>query len=77
MVVDGRQQGYSEGVSEEELAKLLIERGCSEGINLDGGGSSSMWIRNDKDELSVANSPSEKTGVRPVPVVLSLIRDRK
>lgn len=77
LVVDGRQQGYSEGVSEEELAKLLIESGCSDGINLDGGGSSSMWIRNEKDELSVANSPSEKSGVRPVPVILSLTREVK
>lgn len=77
LVVDGRQQGFSEGVSEEELAKLLIECGCSDGINLDGGGSSSMWIRDEKDELSEANSPSEKSGVRPVPVILSLIRDSK
>ncbi|MFM9065362.1 MAG: phosphodiester glycosidase family protein, partial [Pirellula sp.] len=77
LVVDGRQQGYSEGVSEEELAKLLIESGCSDGINLDGGGSSSMWIRNEKEELSVANSPSEKSGVRPVPVILSLVREVK
>ncbi|MFM8572029.1 MAG: phosphodiester glycosidase family protein [Pirellula sp.] len=73
LVVDGRQKGYSEGVSEEELAKLLVECGCSEGINLDGGGSSSMWVRDEKSDLKVANRPSEASGVRPVPVVLSLI----
>ena len=74
MVVDGRQKGYSEGVSEEELAKLLLEYGCNQGINLDGGGSSSMWITNEKSELVLANRPSDPTGVRPVPVVLGLIR---
>lgn len=76
LVVDGRQKGYSEGVSEEELAKLLLECGCSDGINLDGGGSSSMWIRNERSELTVANRPSDATGVRPVPVVLGLIEKR-
>ena len=73
LVVDGRQKGYSEGVSEEELARLLVESGCAHGINLDGGGSSSMWIRDEKSELALANRPSEASGVRPVPVVLGLM----
>jgi hypothetical protein len=73
LVVDGRQKGFSEGVSEEELARLLLESGCAVGINLDGGGSSSMWLRNSVFELEVANRPSEATGPRPVPVMLSLI----
>lgn len=73
IVVDGRQIGYSEGVSEEELARLLLEHDCAHGINLDGGGSSSMWLRNTKSELSTANRPSEQTGPRPVPVVLNLL----
>lgn len=73
MVVDGRQKGYSEGVSEEELAKLLLEQGCTEGINLDGGGSSSMWIRDQRDGLRLINRPSDPTGARPVPVVLTLV----
>ncbi|MCY3004967.1 MAG: phosphodiester glycosidase family protein [Planctomycetota bacterium] len=73
LVVDGRQKGYSEGVSEEELARLLLESGCTLGINLDGGGSSSMWIRNERSELVVANRPSDPTGVRPVPVILSMM----
>ncbi|MFN7629469.1 MAG: phosphodiester glycosidase family protein [Pirellula sp.] len=72
MVIDGRQNGYSEGVSEEELARLLLEQNCDDGINLDGGGSSSMWIRNAQSELSTANRPSDATGPRPVPVVLNL-----
>jgi len=73
LVVDGRQKGYSEGVSEEELARLLLESGCAHGINLDGGGSSSMWIRNEQSELALANRPSDPTGVRPVPVILGML----
>ena len=74
IVVDGRQNGYSEGVSEEELARLLLEQQCEHGINLDGGGSSSMWLRNAKSELSTANRPSDAVGPRPVPVVLNLLK---
>lgn len=73
VVVDGRQKGYSEGVSEEELAKLLLEQGCTEGINLDGGGSSSMWIRDQREALRLMNRPSDPTGARPVPVILTLV----
>lgn len=73
MVVDGRQKGYSEGVSEEELAKLLLEQGCTEGINLDGGGSTSMWMKDDRDRLRLINRPSDPTGARPVPVILTLV----
>ena len=42
MVVDGRQPGYSEGVTLEELAKLLAGRGGDEALNLDGGGSTTL-----------------------------------
>jgi hypothetical protein len=69
VVVDGRQPNVSEGVSEEELAKLMVEFGCSEAINLDGGGSSVMLLRGSDGELRFINRSSDKTGVRPVPVV--------
>jgi hypothetical protein len=70
IVVDGRQPGYSEGVSEQELAQLMIEAGCDDALNLDGGGSSVMLLRDRAGVLSPANRPSERTGQRPVPVVL-------
>ncbi|MFQ6605819.1 MAG: phosphodiester glycosidase family protein [Fidelibacterota bacterium] len=41
VVVDGRQK-ESRGVSLEELAQIMIELGCVEALNLDGGGSSAM-----------------------------------
>jgi hypothetical protein len=44
VVADGRQPGYSEGLSLPELATLLQELGATDAINLDGGGSSTMAL---------------------------------
>lgn len=71
VVVDGRQPGFSEGVSLFELASLLLSEGCSQSINLDGGGSSIMLIREPGKEVRTVNSPSGKTH-RPVPVMLGI-----
>jgi len=43
MVVDGRQVD-SRGAYLKELAMLMIQFGCEEALNLDGGGSSSLII---------------------------------
>lgn len=69
VVVDGRQKKVSEGVSEEELARLMQEFGCSYAMNLDGGGSSVMLVRQKDGDLRFINRSSDATGVRPVPVV--------
>lgn len=45
MVVDGRQGGYSIGMSYRDVASAMIELGATEAINLDGG-SSSTFISN-------------------------------
>lgn len=59
-VVDGRQSGYSNGISLEMLAKELKSEGCTYGVNLDGGGSSAMSIRlPGSDACTVVNSPSD------------------
>lgn len=70
VVVDGRQKGYSQGVTLHELAKILQERGCHDAINFDGGGSSVM-IAADKAALKIINKPSGKT-TRPVPVMIGI-----
>lgn len=41
-VVDGRNEGYSRGVSLSELAAIMKLENCIYAYNLDGGGSSSM-----------------------------------
>ncbi|MCA9259695.1 MAG: phosphodiester glycosidase family protein, partial [Planctomycetales bacterium] len=58
IVVDGRQPGYSEGVSLAELASLMLEYGCQQALNLDGGGSTTLAIAD--PEPRVLNSPSGK-----------------
>ena len=61
LTVDGRQPGISVGMSLNTLADLLLEFGAVEAINLDGGGSTTMIVRN-----RVVNRPSDATGERPV-----------
>ena len=75
-VVDGRQQGYSEGMSERELAEFMAEQGCCDAINLDGGGSSVMLLEDATGDLQIKNRPSDSQGPRPVPVMLG-VRRRK
>lgn len=65
VVVDGRQDGWSVGVTLPELAELLIERGAYDALNLDGGGSSAFLWRQGDQVLS--NRPSDGE-YRPVAV---------
>ncbi len=53
--VDGRQPGFSVGMTYSELADYMLNKiGCTEALNLDGGGSATMWVAG-----QVANSPSK------------------
>lgn len=61
VVVDGRKRS-SVGMTLPQLGRYLVGLGALHAINLDGGGSSTMWIRGD----GVVNDPSDGTGERPV-----------
>lgn len=67
VTVDGRQPGYSDGMTLRELAMLLRRLGAAEAINLDGGGSTAMVVRD-----AVVNRPSDRGGERPVANALLL-----
>ena len=67
-VVDGRQPGFSIGMSYKELGDYMKIWGVHNGLNLDGGGSSTMVVRGD-----IVNSPSDIGGERSVSNSLLLI----
>jgi hypothetical protein len=64
LAVQGRMKGLAEGATLPQMAKILVDLGCIEAMNLDGGGSSCMLI-NGKETIK----PSDPTGQRPVPAV--------
>lgn len=70
VTVDGRQPGFSVGMSLPELANYMLSIGCWNAVNLDGGGSTTMVVRN-----RVVNSPSDATGERSVANALLAISE--
>ncbi|AKQ46945.1 hypothetical protein TH63_16970 [Rufibacter radiotolerans] len=67
LMVEGRNKGIAEGASLDQLAQLMVSLDCQEALNLDGGGSSALYVKG-KDTIK----PSDKEGQRPVPAVLVL-----
>lgn len=64
--VDGRQPEVSIGLKRPEFAQLMRALGATEGMALDGGGSSTIAVRRLGDaQAGVVNSPSDRVE-RPV-----------
>lgn len=61
VTVDGRQPGVSVGMSLQELAEYLLTLGAVDAMNLDGGGSTTMYL-----DGKVVNKPSDKEGERKI-----------
>jgi len=64
ITVDGRSE-TAEGMNLGELQYFLTLLGCKNAINLDGGGSTTMWCISDNNG-KIVNNPSDKEGERPV-----------
>ena len=66
LAVDGRNFSYSTGMRLEELAEVLSALGASTGINLDGGGSTTFFVRNTPDfsenRFTIRNWPTDNGG---------------
>jgi hypothetical protein len=61
VTVDGRQPQVSAGMTLPELQSLCVRLGLNQALNLDGGGSTTMWVQG-----QVVNSPSDAAGPRKV-----------
>jgi exopolysaccharide biosynthesis protein len=57
IVVDGRKENYSRGLTLTEFAKEFADMGCTEAYNLNGGGSSTMYFNG-----RIVNNPLGKDG---------------
>ena len=71
IVIDGRFPGKADGASIDECVKICRYLGLYEALNLDGGGSSTLWT----GENGVINHPNDNRkwdheGERPVPNIL-------
>lgn len=59
ITVDGRRKGISEGMSAKELTKILQDNfNPKSALNIDGGGSTTMWIKNQPFN-GVVNYPTD------------------
>ncbi|MGE7690620.1 S-layer homology domain-containing protein [Lysinibacillus sp. NPDC097214] len=73
VTVDGRLSGHSNGTNLTELASYLISMGATSAINLDGGGSTAMVVRNPGGYFAnLVNIPSDG-GERRVSAILQVV----
>ena len=77
VVVDGRSLVRGPGPTLEELARILLDLGCVDALNLDGGGSSVLVIRGEDGIPRIVNEPSDRGfpryALRPVPVMFAIV----
>jgi exopolysaccharide biosynthesis protein len=71
ITVDGRAD-QAAGMNLFELQSYLLELGCTEAINLDGGGSTTLWT----SSRGVVNLPSDSSGERSVANALLIVREK-
>ena len=69
VTVDGRQPHLSAGMTLGELRELARRLGLTGALNLDGGGSTTMWVGG-----AIVNSPSDAAGPRKVSDALLVMR---
>jgi|694.fasta_scaffold23062_3 uncharacterized Zn-binding protein involved in type VI secretion len=68
VVAEGRQPRRALGLSHREMAERLLELGCTDALNLDGGGSSTMLV------AGQSKTPVEARLQRPVGNALFVVR---
>ena len=75
VAIDGRQKGWSLGATGSETGAILIEAGASDGINMDGGGSTTMccWDRRKKKPVMINRHTRNGMYMRPVANNLGIV----
>lgn len=78
--VDGRMK-QSAGMTLDELSQTMKWLGCTNAINLDGGGSTTCYVR-DRGENGVVNYPTDNArfdhrGERKVSSIVMILQNRK
>ncbi|MDQ6612541.1 MAG: phosphodiester glycosidase family protein [Gemmatimonadota bacterium] len=78
-VIDGRQPGYSLGMTLRQEADLFRALGATHALNLDGGGSSVMVVSDARaaSRVRLLTHPSDSVGQRPVANALAVLRSCK
>lgn len=61
VVVDGRQDGYSIGMTIEELAQYMLDLGCVTAYNLDGGMTSCMYFNGNVISMPCGTANKERS----------------
>ena len=76
LIVDGRKPGIANGMTLDELTAEMARLGCKNAINLDGGGSSVMAVRDPvTGTMKILNQPTDGRE-RAVADVLGIVVDR-
>ncbi|MBQ7901610.1 MAG: phosphodiester glycosidase family protein [Clostridia bacterium] len=74
--IDGRQSGYSYGMSLGELSARLAQLGCVDAINMDGGGSTCIvGVYPGSSDITILNKPSDGSE-RAVATFVALLNTR-
>ena len=75
--IDGRQSGHSYGIRLKTLSKRLLELGCTDAINFDGGGSTAIVGKYPGyDNIELLNKPSDGSE-RAVATFIALMNTRE
>lgn len=67
VVADGRRSKYSEGLTLSGLAKLMVDLGCTQAYNFDGGNSSQLFWNG-----KIYNDPSGSS-LRSIPDIIYIV----
>lgn len=78
LAADGRHRNLSDGLSLPELTRIMRWLGCTEAANLDGGGSTTMYIKG-YGTNGVVNHPSDngrydEYGQRPIANAIMVVK---